>query len=181
MDIISHALWSGALFKSINLKLKNKKFNFWHAAFWGIFPDMFAFVIPYIVWFFALLSGKAQLSGVLQAEATTTAFLYYNLVNILYNISHSIIIFLIIFFVAWFIFKKPIWVLCGWLLHILMDIFTHVTGHFPTPILWPISNFKFDGLIYWRNKWFMIAEILLLIIIYWIILGKEKKIRKEKR
>lgn len=175
MDIISHALWSGALFKSINLKLKRKKFNFWYASFWGIFPDIFAFIIPYVIWFFALISGKALLSGILQAEATTAAFQYYSLVETLYNISHSIIIFLMIFLIAWIIFRKPIWVMFGWLLHIIMDIFTHIKGHFPTPILWPISNFKFDGLIYWREPWFMIVDVLLLIMVYWIILKKEKK------
>ena len=54
MDIISHALWSGALFKSI--KLKKKRFNFWWAAFWGAFPDVFAFVIPYIIFFIIIIS-----------------------------------------------------------------------------------------------------------------------------
>lgn len=175
MDIISHGLWSGALFKSVNLKLKRKKFNFWHAAFWGMFPDIFAFVIPYTIWILALILGIVQLPDAIKIGATTSAFPYYNFIGILYSISHSLIIFSAVFLLIWLIFKKPIWIMLGWLLHILIDIPTHTIGHYPTPILWPISNFKINGLIYWRSSWFMVADILLLIIVYWIILGKEKK------
>lgn len=184
MDIISHGLWSGALFKSINLKSKKKRFNFWHAAFWGMFPDLFTFVIPYTLWIFTLLSEKASLSDFINIQemgATTSTFPYYSFVSISYNISHSIIIFLIIFIIAWLIFRKPIWIMCGWLLHILMDIFTHINGHSPTPILWPLLNLKINGLIYWRNQWFMFADVVLLIITYWIIFRMEKKRKRRKK
>lgn len=175
MDIVSHGLWSLVLFKSINLKLKSKKFNLWNAAFWGIFPDLFTFVIPYLIWIFQMIFENTPLLDSIKIGATSSDFPYYHLVEILYNISHSIIIFIIIFCVAWLLFKKPIWILCGWLLHILFDIFTHIEGHFPTPILWPLSNFKFNGLIYWRNTWFIIIEIALLIVVYFIIYTAENK------
>jgi membrane-bound metal-dependent hydrolase YbcI (DUF457 family) len=98
----------------------------------------------------------------------------------LYSISHSLIIFAIVFLLIWLIFRKPIYLLFGWLLHILIDIPTHLIGHFATPMFWPLSNFKINGLIYWREPAFMIADIVLLIIVYAIILNKEKK-RKKKR
>ena len=176
MDIISHALWSGALFESVNLKLKKKRFNFWWAAFWGVFPDVFAFVIPYFIFFIIIISQKGfnliNLNKIIQSSP------YSGIINILYNISHSLIIFIIVFLLAWVIFKKPIWIMCGWLLHILIDIPTHTIGHFATPMLWPISNFKINGLIYWREPLFMIIDIVALIIVYWIILRKEKKRKK---
>ena len=70
MDIISHALWSAALFKSINLKLKKKKekFNLWWAAFWGMFPDIFAFVIPGIILFPIILSQTGFDFSILPAK-----------------------------------------------------------------------------------------------------------------
>jgi hypothetical protein len=177
MDIISHALWSGALFKSINLKLKKKKFNFWQAAFWGIFPDVFAFVIPFAIFFPIIILQNGfnltNLATIIQSPP------YSGIVEMLYNISHSLIIFTIVFLLIWLIFRKPIYILFGWLLHILIDIPTHLIGHFATPMLWPISDFKINGLIYWREPAFMIADAALLIIVYWIILSKEKKNKKN--
>lgn len=173
MDIISHALWSGALFKSVNLKLKKKKFNFWQAAFWGIFPDVFAFVIPLIIFLFIIIPQTGinfvNINSIIESPP------YSSVIEMLYNISHSFIIFAIIFLLIWLIFRKPIWIMFGWLLHILIDIPTHLLSHFPTPMFWPISDFKIDGIIYWRESLFMIIDIILLIIIYLMIYYVEKK------
>jgi hypothetical protein len=173
MDIISHGLWAGALSKIV--KLKKRKFNFWFAAFWGMFPDIFAFVIPFIIWIFALLFGIVSLPDSINLGATPSTFPYYNIIEILYNISHSLIIFSGIFLLVYLIFQKPIWIMFGWLLHILIDMFTHIREHFPTPILWPLSNFKINGLIYWRNPWFMVGDVVLLIIVYCIIFLRKKR------
>lgn len=178
MDIISHALWSGALFKSINIKSKKKRFNFWWAAFWGIFPDTFAFIIPYIIFFAIIISQSgfniSRLSTAIESPP------YSTIVKMLYNISHSIIIFAIVFLLVWLVFRKPIWILFGWLLHILIDIPTHTIGHYATPMLWPISNFKINGLIYWREPLFMIIDIVLLILVYmWIFRAENKRIKKK--
>jgi len=178
MDIISHALWSGALFKSVNLKLKRKNFNFWWAAFWGMFPDLFAFVIPYIIFFIIIISGKGFVFSNLSSTVQSPP--YSGIVETLYTISHSLVIFTIVFLLMWVIFRKPVWILFGWLLHILIDIPTHLIGHFATPMFWPISNFRINGLIYWREPLFMIIDIITLIIIYWIILKKEKKRKMRK-
>jgi hypothetical protein len=176
MDIISHALWSGALFKSVNLKLKKKRFNLWWAAFWGAFPDIFAFVIPYFIFFIIIISKYGfNITNIITSIQSPA---YNSIIVGLYNISHSLIIFTVIFLLAWLIFRKPIWIMLGWLLHILIDIPTHTIGHFSTPIFWPLSNFKINGLIYWREPLFMIIDIVALIIVYWIILRKEKKRKK---
>jgi len=178
MDIISHGLWSGALFKSVNLKPRKKKFNFWMAAFFGMFPDIVSFIIPSFIFFIIILFqggfNLANLGTTIQAPS------YSSIIEMLYNISHSLIIFSLVFLIVWLIFRKPIWIMFGWLLHILIDIPTHLLEHFPTPMFWPISNFKINGLIYWRNPWFMIIDIALLMVVYWIILYKEKitKIKK---
>lgn len=179
MDIISHALWSAALFKSINLKLKKKKekFNLWWAAFWGMFPDIFAFVIPGIILFPIILSQTGF--NLASAISTAQASPYSDIIAILYSISHSLVIFALVFLLIWFIFKKPVWLMFGWLLHILIDIPTHTAGHFTTPILWPVSNFSINGLIYWGESLFMIIDIALLIIVWTIIFAVERKKKKS--
>jgi hypothetical protein len=175
MDTISHALWSWILFKSLNLKLKKKKFSFWQAAFWGMFPDIFAFVIPSFIFFILIISQKGL--NMLNFPTIIQSPPYSNIIEMLYNISHSLVIFSLVFLLIWLIFKKPIWILFGWLLHILIDIPTHLKSHFATPIFWPISNFKINGLIYWREPVFMIIDIVFLIVAYLIIFRIEKKKR----
>jgi hypothetical protein len=106
---------------------------------------------------------------------------YSSIIEMLYSISHSLIIFSLVFLIVWIIFRKPIWIMLGWLLHILIDIPTHIIEHFPTPMFWPVSNFKINGIIYWREPLFMIIDIILLIIVYWIILYKEKNMKERKK
>jgi hypothetical protein len=178
MDIISHALWSGALFKSINLKLKKKKFNFWQAAFFGMFPDIISFVIPLVI--FSIIIVFQSGFNISHLSTAIESPPYSSIIDMLYNISHSIIIFAVVFLIVWLIFRKPIYILFGWLLHILIDIPTHRIGHFATPFLWPISNFKINGLIYWREPLFIVIDILALIIAYWIIFRKEKRMKRKK-
>jgi len=177
MDIISHALWSSALFKSFNLKLKKKKFNLWKAGIFGMFPDIVSFVIPLIIILPVIILKKGfdinEISSAIQNPS------YTGIIEMLYNISHSLIIFAIVFFLIWLIFKKPIWIMFGWLLHILIDIPTHLLSHFPTPMFWPISNFKINGIIYWREPLFMIIDIVLLGIVWGIIFWIEKKRNKS--
>jgi hypothetical protein len=48
-------------------------------------------------------------------------------------------------------------------------------------MFWPISNFKINGLIYWREPLFMIIDIIALIIVYWIILRKERQLKNKRR
>jgi membrane-bound metal-dependent hydrolase YbcI (DUF457 family) len=104
----------------------------------------------------------------------------FNLTGSLYNIGHSIIIFFIVFFLVWLIFRKPKWILGAWFIHILLDIPSHSYQFYPTPFLWPISNWKLDGIV-WSNKWFMLVNYSLLLILYSWMLIKEKKSKKRKK
>jgi membrane-bound metal-dependent hydrolase YbcI (DUF457 family) len=177
MDIFSHGLLAGALFKFLNIKYK-KKFNFWRAAFWGIFPDLFAFTIPFIAMFyFAVFQGidfsKMPHPSTLEPAMPSQVAFMFNLSSSLYNVSHSLIIFLLIFGIAYLIFKKPLWILGGWLLHIVVDIPTHSYQFYPTPILWPLSSYKFNGFA-WANEWLLIADVVLLAAVYFFLFRKRK-------
>jgi hypothetical protein len=57
--------------------------------------------------------------------------------------------------------------LLGWLLHIVIDIPTHV-GIFALHFLWPLSSFSVSG-SRWENRWFMAANYGALLLVYlWI-------------
>jgi hypothetical protein len=177
MDIFSHGLWAGAAYKAINKKVK-KPFNIKMAVFWGVFPDLFAFTVGFM-WLFAnLIFGDLSFSGLPRPQEAEPApqdtLPIFRLTSTLYNISHSAIIFLIVFGILFLIFRRPIWELGGWLIHIFLDIPTHSYRFFPTPVLWPLSGWKFDGLS-WATPWFLIVNYAAIIIVYSFLYGKNSK------
>ena len=78
---------------------------------------------------------------------------------LLYNLFHSLIVW---FFISYFIKKKKFNAV---FLAIIIDIFLHDKSYLPTPFLYPISNFKFDG-IPWNSKRGWIISLSITFIIY---------------
>ncbi len=179
MDIFSHAFWTYAATKTANHKIK-KQLNVGLTAFYGIFPDLFSFSVPFIWAILKVISGDPTPSGLFprppndQPINNNTSPIFF-LIHTLYNFSHSIPIFLIIFAVVWFWRKKPIWEMSGWLFHILIDIPTHSYKFFPTPFLWPVSKWEFDGFS-WSAPWFMILNYSAIVIVFLLLRKKSKKV-----
>jgi len=183
MDVFSHILWASLISRFSNTKFKLKrKINVYWAGAWGVFPDLFAFTIPFVWMIWNRVVNKVDFSQMRpeNIEPLVNHLPVYQLAGMLYNISHSLIIFFIIFGIVWLLFRKPIWVMMGWLFHILIDIPTHSYEFYPTPIFWPLSDWKFNGIL-WANKWFMIFDVVALIAFYIIIRIVEKNSKKSKR
>lgn len=187
MDIFSHGLWTAAVYKGTNdfaLKPKQKKpLKIWRAAFWGVFPDFFSFTIPFIWISAGLALGKISVSDLpsfetLEPLVSTKLNGVLELSKSLYNLSHSFIVFAAIFGILYLIFRRPFWELGGWFMHILIDIPSHSYQFYPTPFLWPVSGFKFDG-IAWGNGWFMVVDFSLLLLIWGFFLFKKLKNRNN--
>lgn len=192
MDIFAHGLWTAAAVSGLNKKLKteNKKLlGVWWTTFWGVFPDLFAFTIPFIWIASSLIFGNLHLADIPRPHQVEppTAPIYWAIhaANQLYNVSHSAIVFAAIFFLVWalrhytsllplHVHKRPPWELCGWLLHILIDIPTHSYRFYPTPILWPVSDWKFLYGFSWSVPWFMILNYSALAIVYFLLWRKKK-------
>lgn len=161
MDVISHGLWGGIAFGRKNPK------NYLIAFLIGMSPDAFSFGI----FMLARIMGFSKVdffSGHMDQS------LVPQYVHILYNFTHSLLIFFIVFFLVWFIFKKPYWLLGAWGLHILIDIPTHSFSFFPTPFLWPFSNFMVNG-IGWGNPIIFFPDVAILIILYAIFWYEKRK------
>lgn len=175
MDILSHGLWAGAAYKALNKKAK-KPFNVWLAGFWGIFPDLFAFTLGFAWLFGNLFFGGMDFADLPRPEeiepVPQVTPPIFRLTSLLYSISHSAIIFLVIFGIVFLIFRRPIWELGGWFIHILLDIPTHSYQFYPTPFLWPLSGWTFNGFS-WGTLWFLIPNYAAIIIIY-LLLRKRK-------
>ncbi|HRY82375.1 MAG TPA: hypothetical protein P5232_01540 [Candidatus Moranbacteria bacterium] len=167
MDIISHGLWGSAAFGR-----KNKK-TFLIAFLIGLAPDMFSFGILFVYRIILRLGFLPEPSiSLAPAHFPVPIFVYS-----LYNITHSLIIFALFFGAIWLIFKKPFWPILAWGLHILVDIPSHSFDFFPTPFLWPISNFKFDG-IGWGNPIIFFPNVILLLAVYGFLFLRKRKKKK---
>lgn len=163
MDIISHGLWGSLAFGR-----KNKK-SFWLAFFFGVAPDLFSFG-PFFISTFLGLAKRPNFGSEPPDPSSIPSY-----VHSLYNVTHSIIIFSLAFTLVWILLKKPLWEMLAWGLHILMDIFTHSYKFFPTPFLWPISGFKFNGW-HWASPYIFFPDVALLAILYfWFFIIKRRR------
>lgn len=183
MDVLAHTLWTNAGARAGNKlsKKKNGKFNVhvgW-TAFWGVFPDFFAFTLPFVIGFYKIIFQGVSLLDIRNHHSVSGGF---DLASTLYQYSHSVVIWLIVFILVWIISKRPRYELLGWLLHILIDIPSHSINFYPTPFLFPISDYRFPYGISWSNKWYMLTNYTALFFVWSSILYKKIKrnmIKKE--
>ncbi len=177
MDILAHTLWANAGARGAN-KIAEEKGKSFHihpgwAGFWGVFPDFFAFTIPFIIGMYNLLFNPAYEGGFGKHHIEVQGF---DIAAFLYQYSHSLVVWAFVFLVVWFFSKRPRYELFGWALHILIDIPSHVLAFYPTPFLFPISEYRFPYGIQWSNMWYMIINYSLLAIVWiGILLNKTKK------
>lgn len=137
MDIVSHGLWGAITFG------RKSRWSFWLAFMIGLAPDLLSFGI---LWSAATLGLEDQpdFSHGPPPESSIPQY-----VHDLYNVTHSLVVFLIVFVLVWLLLKQPLWELAAWGLHVLVDVPTHSHAFFPTPVLWPLFNWKFNGTSRW--------------------------------
>ncbi|MDO8492737.1 MAG: metal-dependent hydrolase [bacterium] len=167
MDILSHGLYG-----SIAFGRRNRR-NFWIAFFFGIAPDFFSFGLFFIQRLFEWETGGVIQNGP-PDPSTIPAY-----VGSLYNVTHSLVVFAVVFAVVWFIqhlfarkqigagfiCRIPFMPMLAWPLHILVDIPTHGSQFFPTPFLWPVSDFYING-ISWGSPYIFIPNVILITVLY---------------
>jgi membrane-bound metal-dependent hydrolase YbcI (DUF457 family) len=161
MDFVSHALWGGSAFGRRTMKA------FVAAAGISLLPDVLTeglFGVLYVV-------GIGGMPGWDHGHPNITAYPLWS--RNLYSLTHSLAVFALVFALIWTILKRPVWVVGAWGLHILIDIPTHSVELFPTPFLWPFSDFRFDG-VEWYNPIVFGTNVLLLVGTYllWLRPGK---------
>ncbi|MEK6983972.1 MAG: hypothetical protein AABX33_05340 [Nanoarchaeota archaeon] len=161
MDIFAHGLWSYAIF--------HKKKYVWLASLFGVLPDILSFGIVFII---NLLNGGLNRGP--PAISSLPKWLFAA-----YNMTHSLVVFITAFVLIYLATKKWFWPLTAWGIHVLIDIPTHSFRFFPTPFLWPLLDYKFDG-ISWATPWFMVINYSSLLIVFVLIayFNPRLKIRK---
>jgi uncharacterized membrane protein YkgB len=168
MDIISHGLWGGVVLG------RSRRIDFLFAFAFSLMPDVFGEGIMFLL----ILLGFDGMPSLEHGHPNMTDFPVY--AQNFYNATHSLVVFIMIFAAIWLISRKPFWLLLAWGIHVMIDIPTHSFKLFPTPFLWPISDFKIDG-IPWRSSIILIPNIILLALLYslWLYKSRAKGILRE--
>jgi len=168
MDILAHSLWTAAAGCSVPSRHRQSLRLGW-LVFWGVFPDVFSFLIPAVIriWWYA-----TGVTPHLLPDANSSQ--HFQFVWQLYYASHSLVTFGFVFGVIWLLRKRPVLELLGWGLHIMIDIPTH-QGMFALHFLWPLSSFGVSGLR-WENRWFMATNYGALLLVYsWMWIKKRRE------
>lgn len=168
MDILAHMLWAnyGARQANKTFSKKGKRLISLHEiTWWGVFPDLFAFGIPML-----LAIPTFIRDGLVFGRPSA-----FGLSATLYQYSHSLVLWALVFVIVWITSKRPRLELLGWALHILIDIPSHSGTFYPTPFLFPISEYKFLDGISWGTSWFMIINYSLLLIASLYFFSKKKQ------
>ena len=149
MDTFSHALYGKGLFGY-------RKYR-WTSFLFGALPDLSSFGVYFLVQlfsnFYKLKYGRPSIEEI------------PIWVIELYNISHSLITAFVFIAIVYFVKKDLSWPMLAWPVHIIIDLFTHSIEFFPTPIFWPLSNYRFDG-IPWSNIYVFTTNIILIFLIF---------------
>lgn len=168
MDIVSHVLWGGAALG------RKKRSDFVLAAAFSLWPDFFGEGIMFLL----VILGLPGMPGLEHGHPDITEFPAY--AQGFYNASHSLVLFSLVFALVWLLKKKPFLPLAAWGLHVLIDIPTHSYNLFPTPFLWPFSDFKVDG-IGWDRPLVLAANFSLLAVVYGIWFYRQRTRKKLHR
>ena len=177
MDILAHTLWANAGARQLNktLQSKSKKtISLLWASFWGVFPDLFAYLIPVFISLFAILQGSVAINEFSHHGLPGE----FALADQLYNYSHSLVVLIAVYSFTWIVMKRPPYVLLGWALHILLDIPTHPIDFYPTPFLWPVSDYIFPYGFAWRAPWFVILNYVALITVFTLFFFRRSRNKK---
>ena len=162
MDFVSHSLWGAIAFGRRSRK------GFLTAAGISVLPDMLTEGLFTVL----LLLNIGNMPGWEHGHPNITAYPMW--AQNFYNFTHSAFVFILSFLLISAFLRKPVWIIGAWGLHILIDIPTHSTELFPTPFLWPLSDFKING-IAWHNPIVIGLNILLLLGSYSLWLRQRKR------
>lgn len=184
MDIFAHSIWTAIAAKKYNSTTAAKHperplIKVGWAALWGIIPDLLAFGLPFLVLGYAMAVSDVPFEGLRKLcpcvlDAPGKYQWISDFIPRVYQISHSLVIFGATFLAVWAVRRRAPLAMLGWMLHILIDMFTHAASFFPTPLFWPLSDAKFLHGISWADPRFMIINYAALLVVFWLVFLRKK-------
>jgi hypothetical protein len=86
----------------------------------------------------------------------------------LYPAGHRVIVFLLVFCLVSVLSRRIVYSTLGWLLYILIDIPMQSFNNYATQFLWPVSDYRIDG-IAWGTPWFWMTTYGALVLVYGVM------------
>jgi len=161
VDTLAHGLWGGMI--------AGWRRKFGLAFLFGVCPDLLSFGLWIAV---RIIDGRFRAG---RPPLQTIPDWVYTA----YDYTHSLMIIGLVWALLWWRCRELAVPFSAWIIHILVDIPTHSFAFFPTPFLFPISDFKVDG-ISWGQTWFMILNYsLLLVMALAFITARERRRRRS--
>lgn len=165
MEIVAHGLWAAAAAITAKRRTDVRVRVAW-TVWWAAFPDVLAFAPPVVVGLWLRLA-----SGPNAGSANGHGLPHVHLGLPLYQAGHSLIVFLLAFGLTTILARRIVFEMLGWLLHIAIDIPTHSFSYYATRFLWPVSDFRIDGIAWW-TPWFWAATYAALAVVYFVMWKK---------
>src|ERR1039457_2077237 len=165
MEIVAHGLWAAAA--AITAKrTTHARVRVGWTVWWAAFPDVLAFGPPFVAELWLRLAGGPDAGS---ANGHVLPHVHIGLP--LYPAGHSLIVFLLVFGLTTAVARRIVFEMLGWLLHILIDIPTHSFSYYATRFLWPVSDYRVDGIAWW-TPWFWAATYGALGVVYFVLWKK---------
>jgi hypothetical protein len=158
MDILAHGLWAGAAAVALAPGYRPKRSVWMGFVGLSVVPDL-GHMLPVTGWAIAELSSAdwwqyAVASPGQEPPMPETVRLW---AHHLHCVLHSALPASLVTALVWCLRGALWWPLLGWWLHIVIDVFTHSAAFFPSPVLYPLTSWGFDG-VPWNHPAFMLAN-----------------------
>jgi hypothetical protein len=89
--------------------------------------------------------------------------------------AHSLIVLSLVTLACWRWLPRVLPALLGWWLHLLLDIPTHSREYYAVTILYPFTEWSFDG-IAWTTPWVLAVNYFALLIAYATLYAKRARV-----
>lgn len=175
MDILAHGLWAAAAAQG--LRRSGRAVRVPAAVAWGVLPDFVAFALGVTFLLVGVIHGELAWPELAAPESLVglrwNGHPVLQLTSLLYSLSHSALVFLAAFAAAWLGRGQVPWAMGAWGLHILLDVPTHARSFYPTPFLWPLSDWTVDGFA-WTSSWVWMLNYGALALVWsWLLLERK--------
>ena len=169
MDILAHGLWAGAVAVAVAPGYRPKRKVWVWLVGLSVLPDL-GHMLPVTGW--ALLTSSSvdwwQYAIALPGQEPAMPESVRLWAHHLHCVMHSALSALVVTALVWRLRGAFWWPLLGWWLHIVIDVFTHSAEFFPSPALYPITYWGFDG-VAWNRPGFLIGNYVALALA-WLVL-----------
>ena len=163
MDILAHALWAGVGMALARRRLPIATRTMALTVGLAVLPDLLH-MVPIVGWWMAgdgMLSDVQAYAVAVPGQEPTLPTLVNLWSHHLHCVTHSAVVAGAVTLFLWAALRS-LWVpLLGWWSHIVIDLFTHSADFYPVQVLYPLSNYTFNGLA-WNTPWFLLLNYALL-------------------